>query len=104
MGVEISPGPTAFTVMPCSPSSEAALGGAVGRCADAGDVLVHGGDVYDPAAVPHLDHFPRRPLGAEERPGEVRVQYLTPLLVRKLQEISRLVPGSRVVDEYVHAA
>src|SRR4028119_2085237 len=36
--------------------AEAALGGTVGRGADARDVLVHGGDVDDPAAFARLDH------------------------------------------------
>jgi hypothetical protein len=65
IGVAISPGATALTVMPCSASSIAAvrvsrprpaLGRAVRRGPDARLVLVHAGDVDDPAAAPGGHH------------------------------------------------
>jgi hypothetical protein len=65
-------------------------------------VLVHGGDVDDPTAVPGLDHPPRCPLGTQERPREIGVYNLPPLLVGELQELARLQSeqsSSRVPSE-----
>src|SRR5215203_5082635 len=63
---------------------ETGLRGAVRGGTDARHVLVDGGDVDDPSPVPRVDHPARRPLGAEERPGEVGVYDLPPLLIGEL--------------------
>jgi hypothetical protein len=78
------------------------------RCAVRGgigarDVLVHGGEVDYPTAVPAgVDHPPGLPLGTQECPRQIGVYDLLPLLVGELQELARLQSeqsSSRVPSE-----
>jgi len=95
IGVAISPGATALTVMACAASSMAAFDGggpgelpesalgravgrAVGRGADPGCVLVHAGDVDDPTASSGRDHPARGALQAQEGAVEVGREHAAP--------------------------
>ena len=80
IGVATAPGPTPTTVMPCGPSSTPAvrvsmrmppLDRQYGGVAGHRPVLVHRGDVDDPAAAALGDHLLGRELGAEERALQV---------------------------------
>jgi hypothetical protein len=66
-------------------------------------VLVHRGDVDDPAAVALLDHPPGCPLRAQERPVEVRRHHRAPLLVVEVERLGG-VAGAAVVHQHAHPA
>ncbi|KAF0648181.1 hypothetical protein K701_19905 [Streptomyces fradiae ATCC 10745 = DSM 40063] len=83
--------------------TEAALGRAVRRGADARLVLVHRRDVDDPSAAALVDHAAGGVLGAQERSGEVHVEDVPDGLVGDVEEGGRGA-GAGVVDQHVDPA
>jgi hypothetical protein len=111
MGVTISPGDTALTMMRYAASSIAAVRvtwrarpwprGRVRR--RPGGVFVHASDVDDPSAVTGGDHSPGGALQAEKGAVEIDGQHLRPGGEVEVQQRGGGV-GPGAVDEHVEAA